>query len=124
MSYDWALFLNEEIHPTFQKEISKQLFEKGKKATSIINFEENDFQIIIGMKDLDLRIFEKKVFAKIDFITPSSFSIPIDIFWTTGVKSENLLEIHKKDVTNINIEINWCENFPLEDILPYLNEIE
>lgn len=75
------------------------------------------------MNDVNLRVFEKKVFAKVDFITPGSFSIPIDIFWTTENKV-NLLEIHKNDVSNINIEINWCENFPLEEILPYMNEIE
>ena len=123
MSYDWTLFLTEEFHPTFQKEISRQLFEKGKAGTGLKNFETINFQLIIGMNDLNLRVFEKKVFAKVDFITPGSFSIPIDIFWTTENKV-NLLEIHKNDVSNINIEINWCENFPLEEILPYMNEIE
>jgi hypothetical protein len=123
MSYDWTLFLTEEFHPTFQKEISRQLFEKGKVGTGLKNFENINVQLIIGMNDVNLRVFEKKVFAKVDFITPGSFSIPIDIFWTTENKV-NLLEVHKNDVSDINIKINWCENFPLEEILPYMNEIE
>jgi len=123
MSYDWTLFLTEEFHPTFQKEISKQLFEKGKVGTGIDNFDQLNFQLIIGMHDINLRVFENKVLAKIDFITPGSFSIPIDICWSTQNKV-NLLEIHKNDISKINIEINWCENFPLESILPYMNEIE
>ena len=52
---------------SFQKELSKQLFEKGSIGTGFKNFEELDFQIIIGMQDSEIRQVDNKMFAKIDF---------------------------------------------------------
>ena len=119
MAFDWALFLSDEFHPTFQKELSKQLFEKGSIGTGFKNFEELDFQIIIGMHDSEIKQVENKMFAKIDFITPGSFSIPVEIYWTTE-DSSNFSKIHKNDISNMNIEFNWGENFPFDEILPWM----
>ncbi len=123
MAYDWTIFLNDEFHPTFQKELSKQLFEKGAAGTGIKNFENYDFQLILGIRDLEIKQIGNKVFAEIDFITPGSYSIPINIYWTSK-DFNNLLEVHKNDVTEIDLEINWNGKIPMEDILPYMDEIE
>lgn len=123
MDYDWVIFLNDEFHPTFQKELSKQLFEKGVVGTGVENFKNIDFQLIVGLSDLEIKCLNDKIFAKIDFITPGSFSIPIDIFWTIE-NSANLLEAHKNDISNFKVDINWGNNFPLDEILPYMDEIE
>lgn len=123
MAYDWTLFLNEEFHPTFQKELSRQLFEKGSVGTGIENFENYDFQLIVGLRDSEIKQIGNKVFAKIDFITPGSYQIPIEIYWTSK-DSDNLLEVHKNDVSEIDLEINWNEKIPMENILPYMDEIE
>ncbi len=123
MTYDWTLFLNNEFHPTFQKELSKQLFEKGKSGTGIENFEAYDFQLIIGMNNLEIKKAGDKVFAKIDFVTPGSFAIPTEIYWTAE-NSIDLLEVHKNDISKMKVEINWNEKIPLENILPYMVEPE
>ncbi|MCL9806829.1 hypothetical protein NAT51_14940 [Flavobacterium amniphilum] len=123
MAYDWALFLNDEFHPTFQKELSRQLLEKGTAGTGIKNFENYDFQLIVGLRDPEIKQIGNKVFAKIDFITPSSYHIPIEIYWASK-DMDNLLEVHKNDVSEIQLEINWYEKIPMENILPYMDEIE
>jgi len=123
MDYDWAIFLNDEFHQTFQKELSKQLLEKGSAGTGIKNFENYDFQLIVGIRDPEIKQIGNKVFAKIDFITPGSFQIPIEIYWTSK-ELKNILEVHKSDISELNLEINWYEKIPLEIILPYMNEIE
>lgn len=123
MDYDWTIFLNNDFHPTFQKELSKQLFEKGSSGTGIENFEAYDFQLIVGMNDLDIKIIGDKVYAKIDFITPGSFALPTEIYWTAE-NSINLLEVHKNDISNINVEINWNEKIPFEKIAPYMVDPE
>ena len=73
---------------------------------------ELDFQIIIGMQDSEIKQVDNKMFAKIDFITPGSFSIPVEIYWTTE-DSSNLSKIHKNDILKMDIEINWGRKFPL-----------
>lgn len=123
MDYDWTIFLNNDFHPTFQKELSKQLFEKGSSETGIENFETYDFQLIVGMNDLDIKKIGNKVFAKIDFITLGSFALPTEIYWTAE-NSLNLLEVHKNDICKINVEINWNEKIPFEKIAPYMIDPE
>lgn len=123
MAYDWTLFLNNEFHPTFQKELSRQLFEKGSIGTGIENFDTYDFQLIIGIHDPEIRKVGNKVFAKVDFITPGSFEIPVEIYWTAE-NSDDLLELHKNDVSNIEVEINWSEKIPFENIVPYMVDPE
>lgn len=123
MAYDWTIFLNDEFHPTFQKELSRQLFEKGSDGTGIKNFENFDFQLIVGINDPEIRLVDNKVITKIDFITPGSFAIPVEIYWKAE-NSENLLEVHKNDISTIEIDINWNEKIPWETIAPYMDEIE
>ena len=123
MAYDWTLFLNDAFHPTFQKELSRQLFEKGTVGTGIPNFETYDFQLIVGIRDPEIRQVGHKVFAKVDFVTPGSFSIPIEIYWTSP-EATPLLEVHKNDVSEIAVDIHWSEKIPMEAILPYMDEIE
>ena len=123
MTYDWTIFLNDEFHPTFQKELSRQLLEKGSTGTGIKEFEKYNFQLIVGISDPEIKQIGNKVFAKVDFITPGSFQIPIEIYWTSK-DSKNLLEIHKSDISKLNIEINWNEKIPLENILPFMDELE
>lgn len=122
MAYDWTMFFDEfagDLHPTFQKELSRQLFDKGATGTGIKQFDKYDFQLIVGMKDLDKRYIDNKVFAKIDFIAPTSFSFPVDIYWYSD-NFTDLLELHKQDITNINVVFSWADNFPLQQILPHI----
>ena len=123
MAYDWTIFLNNQFHPTFQKELSRQLFEKGSAVTGIENFKNYNFQLIVGITDPEIKQIEDKVFAKIHFITPGSFQIQVEIYWTSK-DLNNLLELHKNDVSERNVEINWNEKIPLENILPYMDDIE
>ena len=123
MAYDWTIFLTDEFHPTFQKELSRQLLEKGSEVTGIENFEKYNFQLIVGITDPEIKLVGDKVFAKIDFITPASFQFPVEIYWTSK-NSDNLLEIHKKDISGLGVEINWNEKIPLEAISPYMDDPE
>ena len=122
MAYDWTMFFDDfasDFHPTFQKELSRQLFVKGSTGTGIKHFDKHNLQLIVGMKDLQMRQVADKVFAKIDFITPTSFSFPVDIYWSTSAGAD-ISEIHKQDISNITVDINWGENFPIDKILPHL----
>jgi hypothetical protein len=112
-----------DFHPTFQKELSRQLFEKGSVGTGIKHFDKHNVQLIIGMKDLQMRQVAHRIFAKIDFITPTSFSFPVDIYWST-TDAVIVSEIHKQDISNINVDINWGENFPIDKILLHLVDTE
>jgi len=122
MAYDWTMFFDEfagDLHPTFQKELSRQLFDKGVTGTGIKQFDKYNFQLIVGMTDLDKKLIDNKVFAKIDFITPTSFSFPVGICWYSD-DFTNLLDLHKQDITNLNVVFNWADNFPLQQILPHI----
>lgn len=125
MAYDWTMFFDdfaEDFHPTFRKELSKQLFAKG-SDTGIDKFDSHNVQLIVGMTDPQLKQVENKVYALVEFITPTSFSFPVHICWTTSY-TETSLEIHKHDVSNAKLEINWAPGFPLEQILPHLVNTE
>jgi len=122
MAYDWTMFFDEfagDLHPTFQKELSRQLFDKGAKGTGFKQFEKYGFQLIVGMKDLNKKLVDNKVFAKIDFVTPTSFSFPVDICWYSDSFTD-LIELHKHDITNLNVVFSWADNFPLQQILPHI----
>ncbi len=108
-----------DLHPTFQKELSRQLFDKGTTGTGIKQFDEYNFQLIVGMTDLSKKLVDNKVFAKIDFITPTSFTFPVDIYWYFD-NFTDLLELHKQDITNLNVIFSWADNFPLQQILPHI----
>lgn len=119
---DWAMFFDEfasDFHATFRKQLAQQLFKKGNTQTGINQFEKYDFQLIVGMHDLNKTLVDNKVVAKIEFITPTSYSFDVDIFWYTD-KFADLLELHKQDITDLNVVFDWADNFPLQQILPHL----
>ena len=119
---DWAMFFDEfaaDFHPTFKKQLAQQLFKKGSNGTGINQFEKYDFQLIVGMDDLNKRLVDNKVVAKIDFITPTSYSFPVDIFWYSD-NFTDLLELHKQDISYLNVVFDWADNFPLQKILPHI----
>ena len=119
---EWVMFFDEfasDFHSTFEKELSRQLYEKGSEGTGIKQFSKYGFQLIVGMKDLQLTVIENKVYAKIDFITPTSWSFPVDIYWIAE-NVKDISQIHKIDVSDIKLELNWSDNFPLEKILPHI----
>lgn len=119
---DWAMFFDEfasDFHTTFQKQLAQQLLKKGSNGTGINQFEKYDFQLIVGMHDLNKRLVDNKVVAKIDFITPTSYSFPVDIFWYSD-NFTDLLELHKQDISDLNVVFDWADNFPLQQILPHI----
>ena len=122
MAYDWTMFFDEfagDFHSTFQKELSRQLFEKGQTGTGIKQFDKYNFQLIVGMTDLAKKLVDNIVLAKIDFITPTSFSFPVDIGWYSD-KFTDMLELHKQDITNLNVVFCWIDKFPLQLVLPHI----
>lgn len=122
MAYDWTMYFDDfagDFHPTFQKELSKQLFDKAEAGTGIKKFGKYDFQLMVGMTDLNKKLVGKKVIARIDFITPTSFSFPVDIYWYSD-NFTNLSELHKQDITNLNIVFSWGDNFPLQQVLQHI----
>jgi len=108
-----------DFHPTFQKELSKQLFEKGELVTGIKNFNNYNFQLIVGIINPRPTLIGTRIEAIIEFITPDAFAFPVIIYWTTFDLAE-LPEIHKKDISKTSVEINWMENFPLQEVLAHL----
>lgn len=116
--YGWAMFFDnhaKDLHTTFKSELSKQLFEKGEQ-TGIKQFHKYNFQMIIGMQPLNLEVSTDKVIATIEFITPTSFSIPVKISWQTKVKNIKLIKLHLEDIGDAIIEFNWEAGFPTEEV--------
>ena len=122
-NYNWVLFLNNEFHLSFQKKMSEQLFEKGSEGTGISNFKKLNFQLIVGLQDLEIEEKNGSTYIKIDFVTPGSFSIPIYIFWES-TELDDTKNLYKRDVTNIDIDFYWDEHFPIDKILSFMEEIE
>lgn len=123
MDYDWALFLRpyaDELHPSFRTELSKQLWESGEASTGILDFQRQDFQLIIGMHALDIRVVDETVFAEIDFIVPPCYSFDITIYWRAP-GCNNLETLHQRDISGVHLNIGWTTNFPLEDVKEYLS---
>ena len=122
MEYDWTIFFDEfaeDFHPTFQKELSRQLFEKGEVGTGIKQFKKHNFQLMIGMDDLKKWVAENKVYARVSFITPTSFSFPVNIYWYSE-SCPNLLDLHRQDITSLDVIFGWADNFPIQQILPHI----
>ncbi len=122
MAYDWTMFFDEfagDFHPAFQKELSRQLLEKGSLGTGIKQFDKYGFQLIVGMEDVNIQLVENRAFARVDFITPTSFSFPVGVSWHSN-NCTDLSELHKQDITNLNVVFDWADNFPLNQILPHI----
>jgi hypothetical protein len=108
-----------DFHPTFGEELSQQLYEKGGIGTGIKQFAKHGFQLIVGMKDLQMKVVGDRVYAKIDFVTPTSWSFPVDIYWTADAKSD-ISVIHRSDIKGKSVDINWADNFPVDKVLPHI----
>jgi hypothetical protein len=122
MEYGRTLFFDEfagDFHPTFKKALSEQLFAKGSQGTGIRLFEKYNFLLIVGMIDPERRIVGDQVFAKIEFVTPDSCSVPVGIVWQSGNQGD-LNVIHTQDISDNAVEFNWSEDFPLHEVLPHI----
>lgn len=120
-SIEWATFFYEyagDFHSSFKEKLAKQLFAKGSSETGIRGFEKFDFQILIGQQDLKMQQIENNMFALVSFITPSAYSLPVWIYWTT--EGTDVSNLHTQDVSSNNVEFHWGGNFPKEEVLPYL----
>lgn len=107
----------EELHESFKKELSHQLWEKG-DDTGVKQFQKYDFQLIVGQNPMNIRIEKGKVLASIEFITPTSWSIPTTISWTTD---EMELELaHKSLVSSDSIVFNWEDELLKNKIEPHI----
>lgn len=121
MAYDWTMFFDEfggELHPTFKKELSEQLWSKGDR-TGIKQFQKHNFQLIVGMKPMNIKKLEDRVIATIEFITPSSWSLPTTISWQT--KQIDMELAHKSEVSSELIEFNWENDFPIDKVEAHIS---
>jgi hypothetical protein len=120
-SNEWVTFFDEyagNFHPTFREKLAIQLFEKGSVETGIPGFEKYNFFLLVGQEYLEPKEFDGCMFVTVSFITPSSCSIPVRIYW--GAKGKDINTLHTKNVSRINVEFHWGGNFPLEEVLPHI----
>lgn len=123
MEYDWTCFSEEyagDFHPTFQKELSQQLRVKGAEGTGIEGFEKYDFQLMIGMNELNLQFMGNVALATIEFTTPTSFSFPIQIQWQSLESTRDIRHLHQQAVTGQTVEFTWGNDFPLQEVLAHI----
>jgi hypothetical protein len=120
MAYDWTMFFDEfggELHQSFKKELSQQLLEKGDN-TGIKQFQKHNFQLMVGMIPMDIRKEKDKVMATIEFITPTSWSIPTTISWTTNKMELELA--HKSEVSSDSIDFKWEDESLKDKVEPHI----
>ena len=103
---------------SFKKELSEQLWSKGDK-TGIKQFQKHNFQLMVGMKPMNIRKLEDRVIATIELITPTSWSLPTTISWKT--KQGNMALAHKSEVSSESIEFNWETDFPIEKVEAHIS---
>jgi len=123
MEYNWTMFFSdfaEGFHPSFEKQISQQLWDKGEQ-TGIKQFQKYNFQLIIGMAPLNLDVQDKRVIITVEFITPTSFSFPVQISWFMKGNICDLKNFHKSEVTEDMVDINWEKNFPIDKVLEHIS---
>lgn len=120
-SNEWVTFYDEyagNFHPTFREKLAIQLFEKGSVETGITGFEKYNFFLLVGQEYLEPEESDGYMFVTVCFITPSSCSIPVRIYW--GAEGKDITTLHTKNVSRINVEFHWAGNFPLEEVLPHI----
>jgi hypothetical protein len=123
MEYDWTMFFDDfadEFHPSFKKQISQQLWAKGEQ-TGIKQFQKYNFQLMVGMKPIDLAVKDDKVLITVEIITPTSFAFPTKISWFLRENKDLIENIHKSEVSEDQVEINWENNFPLGSVLEHIS---
>ena len=120
--FDWTSFYDfaEDFHPSFRKELSKQLLQKISLKTKCKQFEKYNFQILIGLDDLHMQIHNNKMYALVSLITPVSLSIPTWIYWYSEDISYTLSDLHRQDISNVSVVIEWNIDFPLEEVVSYM----
>lgn len=119
---DWVTFYDTyaaDFHPTFKKELSEQLLDKISALTGHKNFCKYGFLLLIGLDDLHERIIDNKMYAYIKIITPVSISINAWIYWYCN-SCQDLRELHKRDITGMDVVFEWNSDFPLEEVASYL----
>lgn len=121
--HDWTLFFDDcagDLHPSFKKELSRQLLEKGDQ-TGIKQFHKYNFSLIVGMKPMNIRKTGTKVLATIEFITPTSWTLDTTISWTPKQDIGELEDIHLGEVTADSIDFNWEDDFPLKAVQAHIS---
>ena len=115
----WLIDVNGILHPTFKKKLAQQLWEKAEKGTKINNFEKYNFQLFLEEKHLNLRKNKNQILFSIEIITPTSFGLPFDVYLNAeNIEKEE--DIFKKDISELNVEFEWGENFPLEEVKKHI----
>lgn len=116
---DWLIDLNGGLHPSFKKKMGQQLWNKSERILGIKHFEKYDFQLFFNDEDLRIRKSRNQITAEIKFITPTSYSFPVDVIWNLeGI--EETEEIYKNDISDIEIEFEWSQDFPLDEIKKHI----
>ena len=125
MDFGWTMPWDEyagDFHESFMKKLSVQLETKIDKVVGIKNVEKYGFQLIVGMVPLEIEIKGNRVFATIELITPHSFSYKVRIFWESN-EIEKIEIVHQLDVLNKNIEFEWADGFPIEDVVTFCKPV-
>lgn len=117
---NWASFYNfaEDFHPTFKAELSKQLLDKISIRTKLKQFEKYNFILLVGIDEMHKQIINNKMYAYISLVTPTSLGLGVWVYWYSDA-FDNLEELHKQDITNIPVVIDWNIDFPLAEVLSY-----
>lgn len=118
---NWATFFEEyagDFSDSFKMELAKQLLAKGESKFEIRSFEKYDFQILVGQVDLKKRLQGNSIYATITFCTPSAYSFDVDIYWT--IQEGNVTNVHTESISGKEIEFNWAENFPVNELFQYI----
>ena len=58
------------------------------------------------------------MFALVSFITPPAQSFSVRICWKA--ESVDIVDIHTRNVSNIDIEFHWGGGFPIDEVMPDL----
>ena len=113
MNDNWILFLSDDFTESFRKRLSNGL----KKQFDLLVEKDNaidtyDFQLIIGMRNLDMQKLSENTFINADFVLPTSESLPITIGW----KEES-------DSISLNADAStffWTSDLPLNRIKQFI----
>ena len=123
MEKGWVYFAEEyagDLHLSFQKELSRQLWAKGVEGTGIKGFEKYGFQLIVGMDKLNLQFKDNLALATIEFITPTSFGFPIQIQWQSLQAARDIRQLHLQAVDSQAVAFQWGTCFPFKEVYRHI----
>ncbi len=115
----WLIDINGSLHPSFRKKLAQQLWQKAENSLGIKHFDKYDFQLFLDNTKLNLEKGKNQIIANVEFITPTSWSFPIQIIGR-GIGIENITAIYQKDISNLDIEFDWGESFPIEAVRQHI----